>query len=78
MHYFLVSAYFIVDITPMNVEIIIMFLQVFANLQPLQVCMSFKRTMEIVKDISQDHDIEVQEWADYLTPLIDTSSQTVS
>ena len=55
-----------------------MTLQVFENLQPLSVCMSYQGTMNIVEKISEDHDIEVQEWADELVNLIEKPSQDVS
>ncbi len=46
------------------------FIQVYANLQPLGVCMSYQGTMNIVEKISEDHDVEVEIWADELVKLI--------
>ena len=43
------------------------------NLQPLNVCMLYRRTIELVELISKDHDIEVQFWKDELVSLIDIS-----
>ena len=48
-----------------------LYLQVFVNLHPLNVCMSYQRTLDLVQGISQDHDIEVQFWADELKKLIE-------
>ena len=39
-------------------------IQVYSNLQPLCVCLSFQGTMNIIDKISEDHDIDVQLWAD--------------
>ena len=39
-------------------------LQVYMNLQPLQVCMSYKHTLRVVEKISEHHDVEVQFWRD--------------
>ena len=38
-------------------------MQVYANLQPLNVCLTYQGTANIVKKISQDYDAEVREWA---------------
>lgn len=40
--------------------------------------MSYQGTMNIVEKISEDHDIEVQEWTDELVNLIEKPSQDVS
>ena len=40
--------------------------------------MSCQGTMNIVEKNSEDHDIEVQEWADELVNLIEKPSQDVS
>ena len=40
-------------------------------MQPLGVCMSYQTTLNIVEKISQDHDVEVQIWADELANLIE-------
>lgn len=45
-------------------------LQVFSNLQPLNISLSHMGAMKIVKKISQDHDVEVQVWCDELARLI--------
>ena len=50
----------------------------FANLQPLNVCLTYQRTNEIVRNITVDHDIEVQEWADYLQTRIVVPAPVVS
>lgn len=39
-------------------------IQVYNNLQPLNVCMSYQGTLNLVDKIGEDHDIEVQFWAD--------------
>ena len=43
-------------------------------MQPLGVCMSYQTTLNIVEKISQDHDVEVQIWADELANLIEKPS----
>lgn len=53
-------------------------MQVFVNMQPLGVCLTYQRTMDIVKLVSQDHDMEVQMWADELIKQIEKPSKTVS
>ena len=47
-------------------------------MQPLSICMSYQGTMNIVEKISQDHDMEVQIWADELVDLIEKPPQEVS
>ena len=42
--------------------------QVFTNMQPLNVCLSYSGTMKIIGNISEDHDIDVQMWSDELVP----------
>ena len=42
--------------------------QVFTNMQPLNVCLSYSGTMKIIGNISSDHDIDVQMWSDELVP----------
>ena len=37
-------------------------------------CLSYQRTSDLVKLISEDHAIEVEYWKDQLMSLIDTSS----
>ena len=54
------------------------YLQVFVNMQPLGVCLSYQRTMDIIKLISQDHDIEVSFWADELIETIKKPPELVS
>lgn len=39
-------------------------------MQPLGICLSYQRTMEIVRIISEDHNIEVQEWEDKLVERV--------
>lgn len=46
------------------------------NLQPLNVCMSYQKTVDLVQLVSEDHDIEVQFWKDELVSLIDRSPST--
>lgn len=38
--------------------------QLYYNLQPLNVCLSYQGTLNLIAQLSEDHDIEVQEWAD--------------
>lgn len=40
------------------------------NLQPLNVCMSYQATLNILEKISDDNDVEVQFWGDDLKKLI--------
>ena len=37
-------------------------MQVYLNLQPLNLCMSYQQTMRIVQKLSLDHDSEVVAW----------------
>lgn len=46
------------------------------NLQPLNVCMLYQRTVGLVQLISEDHDIDVQFWKDEFESLIDRSQVT--
>ena len=34
------------------------------NLQPLNVCMSYQGTLNLIETISEDHSIEVEFWGD--------------
>ena len=34
------------------------------NLQPLNICMSYQGTLNLMEKLSEDHDIEVQFWRD--------------
>lgn len=50
-------------------------IQVYSNLQPLCVCLSYQGTMNIIDQISADHDIDVQLWADELVDRIRKPSE---
>lgn len=52
-------------------------LQVYANLQPLNVCLTHQGTANIIKRISQDYDAEVREWAKKLESIMEKPSQPV-
>lgn len=39
-------------------------MQLYNNLQPLNVCMSYQGTLNLVKKLCIDHDVKVQKWAD--------------
>ena len=45
-------------------------IQVFSNLQPLNLCLSHKGSLNIMRGISQDFDVEVMEWRDELIERI--------
>ena len=49
-------------------------LQIYCNLRPLRVCMSYQGTLNLIDTISEDHDIDIQIWADELKPLIQPSN----
>jgi hypothetical protein len=51
--------------------------QVYVNLQPLNVCMSYQATLNILEKISDDHDVEVQFWGDDLKKLIKNPPEKV-
>ena len=55
-----------------------LFMQVYCNLQPLNLYMSHMGTINIVNKISEDHDVEVQMWCHELLPLIKKPAQDVS
>ena len=40
------------------------------NLQPLNVCLSYQGTLNLVEKISEYHDVEVQFWQDELKERI--------
>ena len=46
----------------------------FGNMQPLNVCLSYQGTLNTVERISEDHQVEVQMWADELLPVVKTSN----
>jgi len=46
-------------------------IQVYQNLQPLHICMSYQTTLNILDRISEDHDVEVQFWSDELKKCIE-------
>ena len=48
------------------------------NMQLLGICLSYQRTMDIVRILSEDHHIEVQVWADELRERIKGESHKVS
>ena len=50
-----------------NVKYII---QVYINLQPLNICMSYQGTLNLIEKISEDHDVEVQYWCDQMKDYI--------
>ena len=39
------------------------------NLQPLNICMSYQGTLNLIEKISEDHDVEVQYWCDQMKDL---------
>lgn len=47
-------------------------------MRPLFVCLSYQRTLDIVKLLSEDHDIEVSVWVDELKKGIEVPSNDVS
>ena len=47
------------------------YLQVFLNMQQLNICMSYKQSLRILKEISEHHDIEVQIQADEMKEMIE-------
>ena len=53
-------------------------LQVYTNLQSLNVCLSFQGTVNIIEKLSEDHAIEVQIWTDELLKEIKIPTQEVS
>ena len=50
----------------------------YTNLQPLNVCLSFQGTVNIIDKLSEDHDIEVQMWSDELLKEMKRPTQDVS
>lgn len=55
-------------------DFIPLYLQIFGNMQPLNVCLSYQGTLNTVERISEDHQVEVQMWADELLPVVKTSN----
>ena len=52
--------------------------QVFVNLHPLNICMSYQQTLRTLDKISEDHDVQVQVWAEELTKRIEKPPERVS
>ena len=50
-------------------------LQVYANPQPLNVCLTHQGIANIIKKISQDYDAEVREWGKKLESIMEKPSQ---
>ena len=48
------------------------------NLQPLNICMSYQGTLNLVEKLSEDHDIEVQFWRDEMKDAFLKMENTVS
>ena len=48
-------------------------IQVFSK--PLNICLSYQGTLNIVSKISEDHDVEVQEWLDEWMKLVGDTIQ---
>ena len=53
-------------------------MQVFVNLQPLNICMSFQQTHRILRKISEDHDAIVKVWAGELSERIEKPLEQAS
>lgn len=53
-------------------------MQVYCNLQPLNICLSLTGTMNIVKKISEGYNMAVLEWQDDLTKRIIKPQHNVS
>ena len=53
-------------------------IQVFVNLHPLNICMSYSHTLRILEKLSEKHDEKVKVWADELTDLIEKPPERVS
>ena len=56
----------------------LLYLQVFLNMQKLNICMSYKQSLRILKEISEHHDVEVQIWADEMKGMIEAPQKQVS
>lgn len=52
-------------------------MQVYANLQPLNLCLTYQGTAKIVKKISQEYDAVVREWAKNLESTMEKPSRPV-
>ena len=48
------------------------------NLQPLNICMSYQGTLNLMEKLSEDHDIEVQFWRDEMKDTFLKMENTVS
>lgn len=46
--------------------ITVIYVQLFMNFQPLNVCLSYQGTLNLVEKISDDHDVPVFFWRDEL------------
>ena len=51
--------------------------QVFANLQPLNLCLTYQGTANVIKKLSENYDAEAKEWASTLESTMEKPSQPV-
>ena len=51
--------------------------QVFANLQPLNLCLTYQGTANVIKKLSETYDAEAKEWASTLESTMEEPSQPV-
>ena len=54
------------------------YMQVFVNLHPLNICMSYSHTLRILEKLSEDHAVKVKLWAEELAALIPKPPERVS
>ena len=46
------------------------YLQVYVNLHPLNICISYQQTLRIIDKLSEDHDVKVKFWGGELIELV--------
>ena len=56
---------------------VLLHMQLYNNLQPLNICLSYQGTLNLVEKLCQDHDVEVQFWADEIKNNVLTSESPV-
>ena len=52
-------------------------IQVYANLQPLNICLTYQGTAGIIKKISENYDEKVKKWASTLESKMEKRSEPV-
>jgi len=58
--------------------IVFSFLQLYMNLQPLHVCLSYQGTQNLIERLSENYDVQVQYWCEDIKDLFFKSEVSFS